>query len=190
MLWRGWQRRLWKERLANQSGEDHPGAHRSQKPLSCSFIHYLCSQPQMERLEFCLKPILGDKNALFKQCSCISTKNGKKCPRVQPPNQRRVGGWVSFFAEYACKNALALYAQIKKTNPGTVGEKLLRRLSSNAKTELRLQTPESSLIEASPSLEEDSWSDGEQKPRNCGSDMEMWNLTVKLTEETVIKKIP
>lgn len=46
--------------------------------------------------------------------------------------------------EYACRNALALHAQKKNTNPGRMGETLLCQLSAYAKTELGSQTPESS----------------------------------------------
>ncbi|XDB50208.1 hypothetical protein AB1E18_003777 [Capra hircus] len=135
---------------------------RSQEPLSCSFTHRPCSQPRLEGQEFCIKHILEDKNAPFKQCSYISTKNGKRCPSAAPKPEKKDG--VSFCAEHARRNALALHAQMKKTNPGPVGETLLCQLSSYAKTELGSQTPESSRSEASRILDEDSWSDGEQEP--------------------------
>nr|XP_023411589.1 KAT8 regulatory NSL complex subunit 2 isoform X5 [Loxodonta africana] len=135
---------------------------RSQEPLSCSFTHRPCSQPRLEGQEFCIKHILEDKNAPFKQCSYISTKNGKRCPSAAPKPEKKDG--VSFCAEHARRNAMALHAQMKKTNPGPVGETLLCQLSSYAKTELGSQTPESSRSEASRILDEDSWSDGEQEP--------------------------
>ncbi|XP_032348621.1 KAT8 regulatory NSL complex subunit 2 isoform X5 [Camelus ferus] len=135
---------------------------RSQEPLSCSFTHRPCSQPRLEGQEFCIKHILEDKNAPFKQCSYISTKNGKRCPSAAPKPEKKDG--VSFCAEHARRNALALHAQMKKTSPGPVGETLLCQLSSYAKTELGSQTPESSRSEASRILDEDSWSDGEQEP--------------------------
>ncbi|XP_012612829.1 KAT8 regulatory NSL complex subunit 2 isoform X2 [Microcebus murinus] len=135
---------------------------RSQEPLSCSFTHRPCSQPRLEGQEFCIKHILEDKNAPFKQCSYISTKNGKRCPNAAPKPEKKDG--VSFCAEHARRNALALHAQMKKTNPGPMGETLLCQLSSYAKTELGSQTPESSRSEASRILDEDSWSDGEQEP--------------------------
>ncbi|XP_040834328.1 KAT8 regulatory NSL complex subunit 2 isoform X1 [Ochotona curzoniae] len=135
---------------------------RSQEPLSCSFTHRPCSQPRLEGLEFCIKHILEDKNAPFKQCSYISTKNGKRCPSAAPKPEKKDG--VSFCAEHARRNAMALHAQMKKTNPGPVGEALLCQLSSYAKSELGSQTPESSRSEAIRILEEDSWSDGEQEP--------------------------
>ncbi|KAJ8788959.1 hypothetical protein J1605_022365 [Eschrichtius robustus] len=144
---------------------------RSQEPLSCSFTHRPCSQPRLEGQEFCIKHILEDKNAPFKQCSYISTKNGKRCPSAAPKPEKKDGYicidiccLVSFCAEHARRNALALHAQMKKTNTGPVGETLLCQLSSYAKTELGSQTPESSRSEASRILDEDSWSDGEQEP--------------------------
>lgn len=62
---------------------------------------------------------------------------------------------VSFCAEHARRNALALHAQMKKTTPGPMGETLLCQLSSYAKTELGSQTPESSRSEASRILGKD-----------------------------------
>ncbi|XP_076412813.1 KAT8 regulatory NSL complex subunit 2 isoform X2 [Peromyscus maniculatus bairdii] len=135
---------------------------RSQEPLSCSFAHRPCSQPRLEGQEFCIKHILEDKNAPFKQCSYISTKNGKRCPSAAPKPEKKDG--VSFCAEHARRNALALHAQMKRNNPGPVGETLLCQLSSYAKPELGSQTPESSRSEASRILDEDSWSDGDQEP--------------------------
>ncbi|KAF7471839.1 Hypothetical predicted protein [Marmota monax] len=135
---------------------------RSQELLSCSFTHRPCSQPRLEGQEFCIKHILEDKNAPFKQCSYISTKNGKRCPSAAPKPEKKDG--VSFCAEHARRNALALHAQMKKTNPGPMSETLLCQLSAYAKTELGSQTPESSRSEASRILDEDSWSDGDQEP--------------------------
>ncbi|XP_062975848.1 KAT8 regulatory NSL complex subunit 2 isoform X2 [Elgaria multicarinata webbii] len=135
---------------------------RPQEALLCAFAHRPCSQPRLEGHEFCIKHILEDRNAPFKQCSYISTKNGKKCPSAAPKPEKKDG--VSFCAEHARRNALALQAQMKKSNPSPVRESLLCQLSSYAKTELGSQTPENSRSEASRILDEDSWSDGEQEP--------------------------
>ncbi|KAH0629148.1 hypothetical protein JD844_010996 [Phrynosoma platyrhinos] len=135
---------------------------RQQEVLSCSFAHRPCSQPRLEGHEFCIKHILEDRNAPFKQCSYISTKNGKRCPNAAPKPEKKDG--VSFCAEHARRNALALQAQMKKSNPCPVRESLLCQLSSYAKSELSSQTAESSRNEASRILDEDSWSDGEQEP--------------------------
>ncbi|XP_061470812.1 KAT8 regulatory NSL complex subunit 2 isoform X1 [Rhineura floridana] len=135
---------------------------RPQEALSCAFAHRPCSQPRLEGHEFCIKHILEDRNAPFKQCNYISAKNGKRCPNAAPKPEKKDG--VSFCAEHARRNALALQAQMKKSNPSPVRESLLCQLSSYAKTELGSQTAESSRSEASRILDEDSWSDGEQEP--------------------------
>ncbi|XP_066471859.1 KAT8 regulatory NSL complex subunit 2 isoform X2 [Tiliqua scincoides] len=135
---------------------------RPQEALSCAFAHRPCSHPRLEGHEFCIKHILEDRNAPFKQCSYVSTKNAKRCPNAAPKPEKKDG--VPFCAEHARKNALALQAQIKKSNPSPVQESLLCQLSSYAKTELGSQTAESSRSEASRILDEDSWSDGEQEP--------------------------
>ncbi|KFV11230.1 KAT8 regulatory NSL complex subunit 2, partial [Pterocles gutturalis] len=117
-------------------------------------------QPRLEGQEFCLKHILEDRSAPFKQCSYVSAKNGKRCPNAAPKPEKKDG--ASFCAEHARR--LALQAQMKKSNPGPVSETLLCQLSSYAKTELGSQSAESSRSEASRILDEDSWSDGEQEP--------------------------
>ncbi|XP_077184596.1 KAT8 regulatory NSL complex subunit 2 isoform X2 [Paroedura picta] len=135
---------------------------RPQEALLCAFAHRPCSQPRLEGHEFCIKHILEDRNAPFKQCSYISTKNGKRCPNAAPKPEKKEG--VSFCSEHARRNALALQAQMKKSNPSPVRETLLSQLSSYAKTELGSQTAESNRSEASRILDEDSWSDGELEP--------------------------
>ncbi|XP_050840844.1 KAT8 regulatory NSL complex subunit 2 isoform X2 [Serinus canaria] len=135
---------------------------RPQEPLACSFTPRPCSQPRLEGQEFCIKHILEDRNAPFKQCSYVSTKNGKRCPNAAPKPEKKDG--TSFCAEHARRNALAMQAQVKKSNPGPVGETLLCQLSSYARAELGSQSAESSRSEASRILDEDSWSDCEQDP--------------------------
>lgn len=61
---------------------------------------------------------------------------------------------VSFCAEHARRNALALQAQLKKSNPGPASETLLCQLSSYARTELGSQSTESGRSEASRILGE------------------------------------
>ncbi|XP_031949811.1 KAT8 regulatory NSL complex subunit 2 isoform X2 [Corvus moneduloides] len=135
---------------------------RPQEPLACAFAPRPCSQPRLEGQEFCIKHILEDRNAPFKQCSYVSTKNGKRCPNAAPKPEKKDG--TSFCAEHARRNALALQAQVKKSNPGPVGETLLCQLSSYARAELGSQSMDSSRSEASRILDEDSWSDCEQDP--------------------------
>lgn len=91
---------------------------RSQEPLSCSFAHRPCSQPRLEGQEFCIKHILEDKNAPFKQCSYVSTKNGKRCPSAAPKPEKKDGyvkrrGCVGAFGPRA-----ALTFLCRRLNPG------------------------------------------------------------------------
>ncbi|KAK2516414.1 Kansl2, partial [Columba guinea] len=135
---------------------------RAQEPLACAFSQRPCSQPRLDGQDFCIKHILEDRSAPFKQCSYVSTKNGRRCPNAAPKPEKKDG--VSFCAEHARRNALALQAQMKKSNPGPVSETLLCQLSSYARPELGAQSAESSRSEASRILDDDSWSDGEQDP--------------------------
>jgi len=59
--------------------------------LFCMYSHRVCMQNQLEGFEFCLKHILEDKNAPFKQCCYTSTKNGKKCNNAAPKSDRKDG---------------------------------------------------------------------------------------------------
>ncbi|XP_069509962.1 KAT8 regulatory NSL complex subunit 2 [Ambystoma mexicanum] len=137
-----------------------PSAARLQEPLTCSFTHRTCSQPRLDGFDYCLKHILEDRNAPFKQCSYISSKNVRRCTYAAPKPEKKDG--VSFCAEHARRNALALRAQLKKTNPGPTSESLLCQLSSYSRTDIGSQSQETSRSEASRILDEDSWSDGEQ----------------------------
>ncbi|KAM4702408.1 KAT8 regulatory NSL complex subunit 2 [Discoglossus pictus] len=135
---------------------------RTHEALSCSYSHRPCSQPRMEGYEYCIKHILEDRSAPYKQCSYISTKNGRRCSNAAPKPEKKDG--ASFCAEHARKNALAVQAQMKKTNQRPTAESLLYQLGSYTRSELGTQTPESSRSEASRILDEDSWSDSEQDP--------------------------
>ncbi|XP_053564029.1 KAT8 regulatory NSL complex subunit 2 [Bombina bombina] len=133
---------------------------RTHEALTCSFTHRPCSQPRLEGYEFCIKHILEDRSAPYKQCSYVSTKNGRRCSSAAPKPEKKDG--VSFCSEHARRNALALQAQMKKSNPGTTAESLLYQLSSYTRSELGTQTQENNRSEASRILDEDSWSDSEQ----------------------------
>eukprot|EP00062_Callorhinchus_milii_P025418 gi/632986378/ref/XP_007910205.1/ PREDICTED: KAT8 regulatory NSL complex subunit 2 [Callorhinchus milii] len=132
---------------------------RLHEPLSCSFTHRPCSQPRLEGQEFCIKHILEDKNAPFKQCSYVSSKNGRRCPNAAPKAEKKDG--VSFCAEHARKNALANRGPSKKSSAGPSPEALLSQLSGYVKNEYGSQGVDNSRSEASKILDDDSWSEGE-----------------------------
>ncbi|XP_075708332.1 KAT8 regulatory NSL complex subunit 2 [Rhinoderma darwinii] len=134
---------------------------RTYEALSCSYTHRPCSQPRLEGYEFCIKHILEDRNAPYKQCSYVSSKNSRRCGSAAPKPDKKDG--ISFCAEHARRNALALQAQIKKSNPGPTSESLLYQLSSYTRGDLGTQTQESSRSEANRILEEDSCSDSDRE---------------------------
>uniref|UniRef100_A0A8C7Y5U0 KAT8 regulatory NSL complex subunit 2 n=1 Tax=Oryzias sinensis TaxID=183150 RepID=A0A8C7Y5U0_9TELE len=135
-------------------------ASRPQEPQVCSFTQRPCSQPRLEGLEFCMKHVLEDKNAPYKQCSYVSAKNGKRCPNAAPKAERKDG--VTFCAEHARRSAMTLRAQMRKTASGPSPEALLSQLSSYSRGET--QSQDGGRSEASRVLDEDSLSEEEQGP--------------------------
>lgn len=60
-------------------------------PLTCAFTQRPCSQTRLDGLDFCIKHVLEDKNAPYKQCSYVSAKNSKRCPNASPKHDRKDG---------------------------------------------------------------------------------------------------
>uniref|UniRef100_A0A3B4A230 KAT8 regulatory NSL complex subunit 2 n=1 Tax=Periophthalmus magnuspinnatus TaxID=409849 RepID=A0A3B4A230_9GOBI len=135
-----------------------PQPPRLQEQMSCAYVLRPCPQPRLEGQEFCIKHILEDKSAPYKQCSYVSSKNGKRCPNAAPKMERKDG--VAFCAEHARRNALALRAQMKKACSGPSAEALLSQLSGYHRTDAHSLDGRS---EASRILE-DSLSEEEQNP--------------------------
>ncbi|KAG8002996.1 KAT8 regulatory NSL complex subunit 2, partial [Nibea albiflora] len=133
---------------------------RPQEPQVCSFTQRPCSQPRLDGFEFCIKHILEDKSAPYKQCSYVSAKNGKRCPNASPKVERKDG--VTFCAEHARRNAMALRAQMRKTHSSPSPETLLSQLSGYNRAETH--GVEGGSSEASRILDEDSLSEEEQGP--------------------------
>ncbi|RXN26886.1 KAT8 regulatory NSL complex subunit 2 [Labeo rohita] len=137
-------------------------AARAQEPQTCSYTQRPCSQPRLEGLEFCIKHVLEDKNAPYRQCSYVSNKNGKRCPNAAPKPEKKEG--VSFCAEHARRNALVQQAQMRKASAsGPSPEVLLSQLSGYSRPETGVHSQEGR-SEASRILDEESWSEEEQDP--------------------------
>ncbi|XP_020773596.1 LOW QUALITY PROTEIN: KAT8 regulatory NSL complex subunit 2 [Boleophthalmus pectinirostris] len=136
-----------------------PQPPRLQEQMTCAYVLRPCPQPRLEGQEFCIKHILEDKSAPYKQCSYVSSKNGKRCPNAAPKMERKDG--VAFCAEHARRNALALRAQMKKACSAPSAEGLLSQLSGYHRTDAHSLDGRS---EASRILEEDSLSEEEQNP--------------------------
>ncbi|XP_026061858.1 KAT8 regulatory NSL complex subunit 2-like [Carassius auratus] len=137
-------------------------AARTQEPQTCSYAQRPCSQPRLEGLEFCIKHVLEDKNAPYRQCSYVSNKNGKRCPNAAPKPEKKEG--VSFCAEHARRNALVQQAQMRKASTsGPSPEVLLSQISGYSQLETGTYGQEGR-SEASRILDEESWSEEEQDP--------------------------
>ncbi|KAJ8258222.1 hypothetical protein GJAV_G00194520 [Gymnothorax javanicus] len=145
--------------LPSSRGRVTPVA-RPLEPLACSFSQRPCSQPRLEGLEFCIKHVLEDKNAPYRQCSYVSSKNGRRCPNAAPKPEKKDG--VTFCVEHARRNTLSLQAQMRKMSSGPSPEVLLSQLSGYSRADTGAGGLDGSRSEASRTLEEDSWSDEEQ----------------------------
>ncbi|KAM9343598.1 KAT8 regulatory NSL complex subunit 2 isoform 2-T2 [Pholidichthys leucotaenia] len=133
---------------------------RTQESQACSFSQRPCCQPRLEGFEFCIKHILEDKNAPYKQCSYISAKNGKRCPNAAPKADRKDSGTLC--AEHARRNAMALRVQMRKASSSLSPQALLSQLSGYNRAETR--SPEGGRSEAGRILDNDSLSEEEQGP--------------------------
>uniref|UniRef100_H3CFQ7 KAT8 regulatory NSL complex subunit 2 n=1 Tax=Tetraodon nigroviridis TaxID=99883 RepID=H3CFQ7_TETNG len=131
---------------------------RPEEPQTCAFSQRPCSLPRLEGLEFCIKHILEDKNAPYKQCNYVSTKNGKRCPNASPKGDRKDG--VTFCAEHARRNAMALRAQMRKQLCSPSPETLVSQLSGYSRPEAH--TIDGGLSESTRTFDEDSLSEEEE----------------------------
>lgn len=127
--------------------------------MTCAFSQRPCSQPRLDGLDFCIKHVLEDKNAPYKQCSYVSAKNGKRCPNASPKHDRKDG--VTFCAEHARRNAMALRAQMRKSLSSPSPEALLSQLSCYNRAETH-SVDGVDCSEASRALDEDSLSEEEE----------------------------
>ncbi|XP_014616889.1 PREDICTED: KAT8 regulatory NSL complex subunit 2 isoform X1 [Polistes canadensis] len=82
----------------------------STKTRKCLYGSFECLQPCHEGYSYCLKHILEDPNAPFKQCSFIYNSNGRKCQNPAPKLDKRD---ISYCMEHTRK---AQIARIKSTS--------------------------------------------------------------------------
>ncbi|XP_053408818.1 KAT8 regulatory NSL complex subunit 2-like [Mercenaria mercenaria] len=92
--------------------------------LFCMYSHRVCMQNRLEGYEYCLKHILEDKNAPFKQCSYTSGKLGKRCTNASPKSDRKDG----YCVEHARRAMLIRQRTARKKRPKESPETLLEGL--------------------------------------------------------------
>merc|ERR1712013_12947 len=56
----------------------------------CSFSQKICKQHRLNGYAFCIRHILEDKNAPFKQCQFKIKSNGEKCFNPVPTSADRI----------------------------------------------------------------------------------------------------
>ncbi|WAR05797.1 KANL2-like protein [Mya arenaria] len=92
--------------------------------LFCMYNHRVCMQNRLEGYEYCLKHILEDKNAPFKQCSYVSSKSSKRCTAASPKSDRKDG----YCVEHARRALLLRQRNSRKKRPKESPEMLLEGL--------------------------------------------------------------
>ena len=60
----------------------------SQQQL-CSYVHRICLQNRLDGFNYCIRHILEDRSAPFRQCSYIHPQSGKRCPNAARRTERR-----------------------------------------------------------------------------------------------------
>lgn len=73
-------------RTATASTRTREGSNSSQL---CSYTHRICLQNRLEGSDYCIRHILSDKNAPFKQCSYIHPQSNKRCPNAARRTERK-----------------------------------------------------------------------------------------------------
>jgi KAT8 regulatory NSL complex subunit 2 len=48
-------------------------------------------QNRLDGFDYCIKHVLEDKNASYKQCNYMSNKTGKRCPNAAPKSDKKDG---------------------------------------------------------------------------------------------------
>ena len=58
--------------------------------LLCSYSEKLCKQRRLNCYAFCIRHVLEDKNAPFKQCQFVAKYNGHQCTNPIPFAEERM----------------------------------------------------------------------------------------------------
>ncbi|KAL1497499.1 hypothetical protein ABEB36_008450 [Hypothenemus hampei] len=104
----------------------------------CSYEPYQCSQFSLDGYKYCIKHILRDKQAPFKQCNFIYQNNGKRCHLAAPKTDKK-----EYCNEHAFKETLLRNKQNIKNSPPLTAECLLTNLTHYIK---KLRNPSGSYV--------------------------------------------
>ncbi|XP_051174563.1 KAT8 regulatory NSL complex subunit 2 isoform X2 [Leptopilina boulardi] len=96
----------------------------------CSYLSYECSQPCLDGYTYCVKHVLEDQNAPFKQCNFVYNTNGRKCQNAAPKLDRRE---ASYCPEHTRKAQLLRIKSTSKHSLPQTPEMLLLNLNHYVK---------------------------------------------------------
>lgn len=106
----------------------------------CSYLSYECTQPCLEGYLYCVKHVLEDPNAPFRQCGFVYNTNGRKCPNAAPKLDRRE---ASYCPEHTRKAQLVRIKSTSKHSLPQTPEMLLLNLNHYVKpSNSKEKTPE------------------------------------------------
>ncbi|GFU54529.1 KAT8 regulatory NSL complex subunit 2 [Nephila pilipes] len=80
------------------------GNHSSQPERFCKYIHRYCNQTRLDGYDYCIRHILEDKTAPFRQCIYVNQPNKKRCTNAAPKiekNEKRDNALCPFHAKRA-----------------------------------------------------------------------------------------
>lgn len=80
------------------------GSHVTQPERFCKYIHRYCNQTRLDGYDYCIRHILEDKSAPFRQCMYVNQPNKKRCTNAAPKtdkNDRRDNTLCPFHAKRA-----------------------------------------------------------------------------------------
>lgn len=118
----------------------------------CSYEAYECTQLTLDGFDYCIRHILLDKTAPFRQCSYIYASNGKRCQSAAPKIEKKEVGYCN---EHAIKATLEKNRQNLRYPPPQTAEGLLCSLGHYLKKP-RHRTVSSSTEESDRAPSEDT----------------------------------
>lgn len=125
--------------------------------LFCMYSHRVCMQNRLDGYEYCLRHILEDKNAPFKQCCYSSGKSGKRCNNASPKSDRKDG----YCLEHSRRAILMRQRAARKKKPKETPETLLEGLDHYSRYGRQRHADDRKQSVASKALEYASSSDSD-----------------------------
>uniref|UniRef100_T1J0D2 Uridine phosphorylase n=1 Tax=Strigamia maritima TaxID=126957 RepID=T1J0D2_STRMM len=98
----------------------------------CSFTARVCLQNKLDGYSYCIRHILEDKTAPYKQCNYVYPKNGKRCPNAAAKGDKKDG---TYCEDHKKKAALFRLKLSRKYRPIETPETLLEELEYFASEE-------------------------------------------------------